>query len=189
MLRSQEWTDWLRATTRCVWIHGIPGAGKTILASHLIEAIKDYLKAATLEKYSFVYYYCFFTNKQNEVTPFLRWTINKLCRQAKSIPTWLDRLYKQGGTPSLEDLLSIIKAILEDFDKVYLVIDAINESLEPRDELLNVFHNLASDPRFEKIKLLATSREYNGIKKIMEPILAPISIMNPLLGEEIRLYT
>jgi len=119
----------------------------------------------------------------------LRWTINKLCRQAKSIPTCLDELYEQGETPSLEDLLSIIEAILEDFDKVYLLIDAIDESLEPRDELLNVLHKLASDPRFERIKLLATSREYNGIKRIMEPISAPISMMNPLLGEDIRLYT
>jgi len=51
MLRSQEWTDWLYAKTRCIWIYGIPGAEKTILASHLIEAIKDHLKAATLEKF------------------------------------------------------------------------------------------------------------------------------------------
>jgi len=189
MFRSQEWTDWLRARTRCVWIHGIPGAGKTILASHMIEGIKNHLKAATLEKYGFVYYYCSFTHKQNEVAPFLRWTINKLCRQAKSIPTCLNELYEQGGTPSLEDLLSIMEAILQDFDRVYLVIDAIDESLEPRDELLDVLHNLASDPRFERIKLLATSREYNGIKEIMEPISAPISMMNPLLGEDIRLYT
>lgn len=155
----------------------------------MIEAIKDHLKAATLEKYGFVYYYCSFTNKQNEVAPFLRWTINQLCRQTKSIPTCLDELYEQGGTPALGDLLSIIEAILEDFDKVYLVIDAIDESLEPRDEFLDVLHNLSSDPRFEKIKLLATSREYNSIKKIMEPISAPISMMNPLLGEDIRLYT
>ena len=189
MLRSQEWTDWLRTTTRCVWIHGIPGAGKTILASHLVEAIKDHLKAAALENCGFVYYYCSFTNKQNEAAPFLRWAINKLCRQAKSIPTYLNELYSQGGTPNLEDLLNIIAAILEDFDKVYLVIDAIDESLEPRDELLDVLHNLASDPRFEKIKLLATSREYNSIKKIMEPISAPISMKNPSLDEDIRLYT
>ena len=107
----------------------------------------------------------------------------------KSIPTCLNELYEQGGTPSLEDLLSVIESILKSFDKIYLVIDAIDENLEPRDELLNVLHNLASDPRFERIKLLATSREYNDIKKTMEPISAPISMMNPLLGEDIRLYT
>ncbi len=189
MLRSQEWTDWLYATTRCIWVHGIPGAGKTILASHLIEVLKEHLKAANLEKCGLVYYYCSFTHKQNEVAPFLRWIINKLCRQAKLIPTCLHELYEQGGTPSIKDLLSVIEAILEDFNKIYFVIDAIDESLRPRDELLNVLRDLASDPRFEKIKLLATSREYNDIKKTMEPISAPISMMNHLLGEDIRLYT
>ncbi|KAG0649187.1 rad55 [Hyphodiscus hymeniophilus] len=170
MLRSPEWTGWLRATTPCIWIHGVPGAGKTILASYLIKAVKDHLQ-------------------HNEATPCLRWTVNQLCRQAKSIPTCLNEVYEQGGTPSLKDLLGVIEAIVEDFDKIYIVIDAIDESPEPRDELLNVLQDLASDPRFEKIKLLATSREYNDIEKTMGPISASISMMNPLLGEDIRLYT
>lgn len=39
MLRLLEWTDWLASSVRCVWVHGIPGSGKTILALWLIESV------------------------------------------------------------------------------------------------------------------------------------------------------
>ncbi|KAH7217616.1 hypothetical protein BKA60DRAFT_609404 [Fusarium oxysporum] len=32
MLRSPYWTDWLASSVRCLWVHGIPGSGKAILA-------------------------------------------------------------------------------------------------------------------------------------------------------------
>lgn len=42
MLRSLEWTEWLDAKQRCLWVHGIPGAGKTVLMCHLFEQVEQH---------------------------------------------------------------------------------------------------------------------------------------------------
>lgn len=187
MLRSAEWKSWLDAKTRCVWIHGIPGAGKTVLVSHLIGNIKEHCEGTTTNKCAYVYYYCYFGNNQDESAPFLRWIINKFCRQAKLVPTCLNNLYEQGGEPSLTELLSALEAILEVYDNVYIVIDAVDESM-PRDDLLRVLRDLLTDSRFKKLQLLASSRQYIDIEKVMEPISVPVSMTNPLLDEDIKLY-
>lgn len=166
----------------------MPGAGKTILASHLIEAVEELCEAeSATPKYAYVYYYCYFGHNQNEAAPFLKWTLNQLCRQADMVPPHLHKLYKHGGEPSLVDLLRSLEAIVEAFDSIYLVLDAIDESTE-RAELFTVVRDLATDARFEKVHVIATSREYIDIEKVMYGISAPVSMRNPLLDEDIKLY-
>ncbi|KAF8861178.1 hypothetical protein BDZ45DRAFT_587267 [Acephala macrosclerotiorum] len=187
MLRSPEWMNWLQGKSRCVWIYGIPGAGKTVLISHLIENLMDHYKASTPKKCTYVYYYCYFGHNQEEAAPFLRWTINRLCREADHVPTYLYKLFQHGGEPSLAELLCALEAILEEFDNVYIVVDAIDESM-PREDLLRVLRDLATDSRFRKVQLLATSRQYIDIENVMELISEPVSMLNPLLNEDIKLY-
>ncbi|PMD20101.1 hypothetical protein NA56DRAFT_574424, partial [Hyaloscypha hepaticicola] len=37
LIRSAPYKDWLAASNRFLWLHGIPGAGKTILASFIVQ--------------------------------------------------------------------------------------------------------------------------------------------------------
>jgi len=187
MLRSPHWANWLEGKTRCVWIYGIPGAGKTVLASHLIEKIKEHCEGSMTRKCAYVYYYCYFGHNQEEAVPFLRWTINRLCRQADLIPTYLYELYKHGGQPSIVELLRALEATLEVFDNIYIATDAIDESM-PRDDLLSVLRDLATDLRFQKVQLLSTSRQYIDIEKVMQQISVSMSMSNPLLEEDIKIY-
>jgi hypothetical protein len=187
MLRSLDWTNWLEGKIGCIWIYGIPGAGKTVLASHLIEKIKEHCERPSTEKCAYVYYYCYFGHNQDEAAPFLRWTINCLYHQADIIPTYLYKLYKHGGEPSLEELLCALEAILDAFHNTYIVTDAIDESM-PRDDLLRVLRDLATDSRFQKVQLLSTSRQYIDIEKVMQQISVSVSMCNPLLDEDIKLY-
>ena len=85
------------------------------------------------------------------------------------------------------ELLHALEESLEGFDTIYLMLDAIDESL-PREDLLKTLRDLVFDPRFQKIQLLATSREYIDIETAMEQISAPVSMLNPFLDEDIRVY-
>ncbi|KAF7542440.1 hypothetical protein G7Z17_g11566 [Cylindrodendrum hubeiense] len=188
MLRSDEWKSLTENNNRCVWIHGVPGAGKTILASHLIQGVKSLCEdRATTQKCAYVYYYCYFGHNQNEAAPFLKWILGQLCRQVDKIPPHLHNLYKHGGEPSLVDLLRSLEAIVEEFDSVYLVVDAVDESRE-RADLLKVLRDLVTDVTFQKVRVIVTSREYLDIEKVMDGISAPVSMRNPLLDEDIRLF-
>ncbi|KAF2803858.1 uncharacterized protein BDZ99DRAFT_546446 [Mytilinidion resinicola] len=187
MLRSPEWRDWIDGRNRCLWIHGIPGAGKTVLASHLIENIKGLCENRGSRRCAYAYYYCYFGHNQDEAAPFLRWTLNRLCREAETIPACIYKIFKKGEQPSVVDLLNALESVLDEFDTVYLFTDAIDESM-PREDLLKILRDLSTDPRFKKIQLLAMSRQYIDIEGTMQNISVPVSMSNPLLDEDIRLF-
>lgn len=188
MLRSPEWKNWIEGKSRCLWIHGIPGAGKTVLTSYLIEELKRHCEASSEKKCTHVYYYCYFGHNQDEAAPFLRWVIERLCRQSEVMLSCVYDIFRHGGTPSLTDLLGALEPILSDiFDTVYITIDATDESM-PRADLLKVLRDLATDARFAKIQLLATSREYLDIERVMEEVSVEVSMSNPLVDDDIRTY-
>jgi hypothetical protein len=183
ILRSPEWNQWLTGDTRCLWIHGIPGAGKTILTSFIVEQVKLHCKNRQQSGHS--YYYCYFGHNQDEASPFLRWAIAQLCRQANCMSEFVHQLYKQGGQPSLTELMLALEITLQGFDIAYITIDALDES-KPREDLLRVIRDLATDSRFSKIHCIVTSRTYIDIEQSLEPISHSMAMSNALVDEDIR---
>ena len=187
MKRSPEWIDWLEAKIRCLWIHGIPGAGKTVLMSHLIEQIKEYCDQSPNQDIAYAYYYCYFAHNQDETKPFLRWLISQLCRKAGRVPTVVSKLHKHGEESNVADLQDALASILTRFEVVYVAVDAIDES-HPREDLLRVFQDFVTDSRFKKLQIIASSREYIDIERIMAGLSVPVSMNNPYVEMDIRRY-
>ncbi|RKL51630.1 hypothetical protein BFJ70_g347 [Fusarium oxysporum] len=189
MLRSPYWTDWLASSVRCLWVHGIPGSGKTILASWLIENVQDHCNRASTENSpcASAYYYCYFGHHQDETAPFLRWVITQLSRHAEVVSTLMYSLFKRGTEPSIPELLDTLEQILQVFSCVYIVIDGVDES-NPRDELLEVIHTLVTDRRFPSLQILVTSREYVDIERVMEKVFVSVPMSNGLVEQDIRLH-
>ncbi|KAF4816316.1 hypothetical protein CGCSCA5_v006619 [Colletotrichum siamense] len=84
--------------------------------------------------------------------------------------------------------MSCLENVLGNLDHVYLTVDAVDES-NPRHDLLRVLRDLVTDNRFSKIQLLVTSREYLDIENFLMDISTPVSMKNPALDEDIRLYS
>lgn len=135
-----------------------------------------------------IYYYCYFGHNQDEAAPFVRCVMDRLCRESDTVLNRVYDMFKQGATPSLVDLMDALELILSaSFDTVYITIDAIDESM-PRADLLKLLRDLATDARFEKIQLLATSRKYLDIERVMEEVSVEASMSNPLIDEDIQTY-
>ncbi|KAH6880034.1 hypothetical protein B0T10DRAFT_519626 [Thelonectria olida] len=187
MLRLPEWADWLAATYRCLWIHGIPGAGKTVLASYLVDTVASHCHDELGPKCAALYYYCYFGHNQDESAPLLRWLVTQLCRRAEAVPAETYAIFKQRCEPSLPKLLNALATILDGFQTIYVIVDAVDES-KPRDDLLKTLRDLGTDPRFSKIQLLVTSREYLDIERVFEEISKPVSMSNSFIELDILLY-
>ncbi|KAH6714963.1 vegetative incompatibility protein het-e-1 [Leptodontidium sp. MPI-SDFR-AT-0119] len=187
LLKSPEWNHWRgqESTQNFLWIHGIPGSGKTVLASFIIEHLKAI--CGSDPELGCAYYYCHYSHNQDEGTSFLKWTIAQLCRHAKWIPAQLKELYDHGCEPSIPELENALEAVLERFKMIYIVIDAVDEST-PRSEMLAVIATIAVDIRFRKIKVLVTSREYFDIERKFSGISEAISMSNLLVEEDIKLF-
>lgn len=188
--RCEQWQDWVQLKSRCLWVHGIPGAGKTVLASHLVQQLKNYCANNKDLKLLTTYYYCFHGHNQDEITPLVRWIISDLYRHTDVIPKQAYSMFQQRYAPLLKDLLGCLSSVLQlcPLNAVFVVIDALDESRE-RHNLLKLLQDLASDNRFKKLHLLATSREYDDIKQAMSLMSKEISMFdNSNNQEDIRLY-
>jgi len=170
-----------------LWLHGIPGAGKTVLASFIVQNAQRFCEGSDLNDIGSSYYYCYFGRSQDETNPFLRWIISQLCRQLKYIPEKLGLLSKRGVEPGSQDLLDVLTEVVKKFRRVYIIVDALDESQDRR-FLLNLLIKFASDKAFEKISLMVFSREERGIHHAFDGICTSMSLSNPLVDEDIRVY-
>ncbi|KEY73582.1 hypothetical protein S7711_09197 [Stachybotrys chartarum IBT 7711] len=183
LLRAPEWQKWLvnSPTDRFLWIHGLPGSGKTVLASFIIESLKENRGVGCC----LAYYYCHYTHNQDEAAPFLTWTISQICRHIKWVPPRLKELFDQGCDASIPELENVLEVLLSKIETLYLVIDAIDESI-PRDDLTCLIATMVVDKRFRKIRILATSRQYFDIERLFSGISTAVSMSNPSIDADIR---
>jgi hypothetical protein len=70
------------------------------------------------------------------------------------------------------------------FERVYLVLDAVDESM-PRADLLRVVRDLSMDARFSALGLVVTSRLYIDIEQVLEACSVPVTMSNPFVEEDI----
>jgi hypothetical protein len=187
--RTTEWQDWLSSSSpdRLFWIYGIPGAGKTVLASFAIEELKRLCEETQDGACLYAYYYCHYTHNQDESLPFLGWVVSQACRQTGSIPFQLKRLYDRGCEPTVPDLERVLEIVLKRTETFYVVIDAVDEST-PREELVRLIAAMALDIRFHRIRILATSRQYFDIERVFSGVSMAISMRNHLVDADIKSF-
>ena len=186
IFETPEWDKWINCRERALWIHGIPGAGKTVLASHVIEKTLSICETRG-KKTRCSYYYCHHSHNRDETPSFLGWLISQLLQGLDKFPDVALEVYTRRGLPDSTHLLAVLAAVLPSFDRVYVGIDALDES-QPRARLLQLLERFTTEPRFAKIQLFATSREYEDIRRKMTKMAQPLSMSNPFVEADIRLY-
>lgn len=199
VFECEQWNNWINLKTRCLRIHGIRGAGKTVLAAHIIEQVSQMCERLNDRKVSCLYYYCSYKRDLDEAAPFLRWLISQLCRQKNDVPTSASKLFQSRMQPSLQQLLATLYDLLTDMSRVYVIIDAIDEGNQhwhlldpddvgPRRNLLRVTRDLMTDARFVNLQLLITSGPNVHVEATTADIAESISLSNSMVEEDARLY-
>ncbi|KAI5926357.1 hypothetical protein F4810DRAFT_532194 [Camillea tinctor] len=191
MTREDAWKQWLNRqalpnkSRRFIWIHGIPGAGKTVLASYLIEQA-----ASACQARGYAYYYCLHSRNQDETIPMLKWVVTSLSKRAGLIPTKIQEAYKSESVLSILDLLDCLEEISHQFNQVYIIVDAVDES-QPRDVLLKTLSEIGTSERFCNVSLLFTSREENDIAETIKDLrgnCSEISMSNINVRDDIKSF-
>lgn len=185
LTKSSQYTDWTSGSDRFLWIHGIPGAGKTVLASFIVEDVRQMCESSS--KDGWAYYYCYYGREQDESPHLLRWILNQLCRQSGYIPDEVCELYRQGTQPRTANLLVTLSSILPRFRRVHVVLDALDESLD-RQLLLNMLVRISHEDAFENVRFLVLSRKERDIEETLAGIFTILSLSNCLVDEDIQVY-
>lgn len=129
-INSNEFQHWLRGRNQSLLCQGIPGAGKTIMASIVINHLNSIYYDGRSINTSFIY--CNFRRQyQQKPTDFLASLLKQMVWQHGSIPEDLRSIYERHKVlktrPSSDEILEVLRTVLCSCQKAFIVIDALDE--------------------------------------------------------------
>ncbi|KAK0123929.1 hypothetical protein ONS95_008919 [Cadophora gregata] len=190
LLRSKQYENWLTSPKSFLWLYGIPGSGKTVLCSTLVEQLLLYCK--NMPQSAIVYFYFDFNDAgKRDVTSLIRSLITQLSAWTKATPIVLLEAYKsyQSGNLSDDDesLAIVLRNLVLTFENVYIVFDALDESSDC-DGILQLMHTM-KDWKLSRLHILATSRQLTGIEESLTGLVTDkICLQDAEMNEDIVLY-
>jgi hypothetical protein len=188
LIESEPMFDsWIEGTNASLWIHAIPGAGKTILCSTIIEHVKMLCGEWSSRKHAY-FYFDFNDPQKRSVEGMLRSIIVQLC--VRTTPVEVHDLYRQcdhgKSKPGRENLIKTLLSVLANSHQTYLIMDALDECSE-REELLDMINRIVH--MSSGTNLLVTSRKERDIEEgLTDTIELRIGLDGPRIDADIRLY-
>jgi hypothetical protein len=168
----QHWRD--HRESRLLWIKGDPGKGKTMLLCGIINEL-DRDSSAGAYRHDVAYFFCQATDSRiNNATTVLRGLIYLLIDQQPLLLTHVRGEYERAGESLFKDantwdaLSRILTNILRDpsLRMTYLVIDALDECVTNRPELLDLIAQKSSES--PRVKWIVSSRNWPQIEERLE---------------------
>jgi hypothetical protein len=171
-LQSDSYIKWKKYGGSWLWLYGIPGCGKTILSSTILE---DVLRHCDTPGQVVAYFYFDFNDVQKQqAEPMLRSLLWQLSQQSHQIASILDLHYSSFDEgkrqPSIDTLLRMTRHILQK-SQVHIILDALDECAQ-RVEVMDILRTIA-EWQLQNVHLIATSRRERGIESILEEFLSP----------------
>ncbi|OOQ86219.1 vegetative incompatibility protein HET-E-1 [Penicillium brasilianum] len=185
ILRTKELAVWLssemaddpqKQANRVLWLHGNPGAGKSIMAIYLTEELPTALSNTDGDEATLAYFFCdsgFHTRRT--ATSIVRGLLYQLVRQHKRLLDYILPNYRSRGAKlftSFDALWSIFMAMVADqsIGRTYCIIDALDECDHKSQQILlqqleETFNSRNPSPN---VRILVTSRPYPEIRESLQ---------------------
>lgn len=173
LINSDEFQHWLDQPNTGLWLYGIPGAGKTILASLVIEEISQ-LAASSTSSIGVASFYCDYKKPKSQLlSTILASLTGQLARQHEECFMILQRAYKSGGDalpaqnlPDEDRLKDLLQSMIRKLDEVAIIVDGVDECQEPAavaDTISKLVHSTPAN-----VKVCMLSRDERGIRNFVQ---------------------
>ena len=149
-----------------MWLSGIPGSGKAVLCSSIIDNIA---RTCALEGNNLLLYFFFdYAARDKRIVHIsMRSLLSQILVRRKNIPEPVQSLFIQQDSglrqPDESDLISTLFAILRQSGDTYLILDALGECGQ-RTDLLEAIETIAGWNLYN-VHMLATSRTETDIEE------------------------
>ncbi|KAK6543455.1 hypothetical protein TWF694_000201 [Orbilia ellipsospora] len=167
-LESNQFDEWRSRSRQHLWLHGIPGCGKTILSAAIIHYLQVQAQRNSSEAI-LNFFFDFNDIEKQKADNMIRAFALQLCPYESSRRI-LEELYstcKNGAEqPSSQSLLDCLRKMLRCLNRVCIIIDALDECTTRKD-LFNFMKSLAS---FETkaVSFVLTSRDEPDINQALK---------------------
>lgn len=161
---SEKFRSWVVADRGTLWCPGIPGAGKTVTSSIVIDHLHSNYKKSN------VAVTCLFCNYRDRAAQsaeiFMANLLKQVIQQRRTISAELRELFneRKKGWLTFPESANLLRGEISRFSKVFVVFDALDETSEHEDIRRLVLSELQNLP----INLLVTSRYEKSIEQRLE---------------------
>ncbi|KAJ2983550.1 hypothetical protein NUW58_g6229 [Xylaria curta] len=187
---SADFKDWRVTPGSKLWVTGIPGAGKSVLAGLIIHECLKFSSAD--DRKATTYFFCTYRNKAtHSARNLLSSLASQLARQNEEAFQVLENYYQDlvsqkplAAEPSLQKLLTVFETMCRMFDEVFVVVDGLDEC--ESDEVIHNLSKLVLKKNGATVTTLLLSRDVVHIRDRLESDFSHTEI--EAHTEDIQLY-
>ncbi|KAG4290164.1 hypothetical protein FPRO06_02050 [Fusarium proliferatum] len=161
LLESEQFKAWVGGEYQTLYCPGIPGAGKTILTSFVIDHLQTHYQS---EGSRVIYVFCNFSRRDEHTPKNLLATLLRQVQGEARINSQVTHLYETrdlaASSLSRETIVEALESSISSYSRVFVVVDAIDEldtSRGYRDSFLTSLGNISARLT-GKFSLFITSR-------------------------------
>ncbi|OLN86260.1 Ankyrin repeat domain-containing protein 50-like protein 2 [Colletotrichum chlorophyti] len=155
-LESAAFKEWKLGSRQHLWLHGLPGCGKTVLSATVLDHLAQQDEFVTID-----FFFDFSDAAKQKPDDMCRSLAFQLYTRRAETMKALDSLlasHDDGRTqPTTDTLAKCLQAMLRVSGKLCILLDALDECAQ-RAELLRWMESFTSNSTFAHIQLLATGR-------------------------------
>jgi Cdc6-like AAA superfamily ATPase len=176
LLNSVEFQAWVKTDKQILFCPGIPGAGKTILTSIVVEELST--RFENNGNIGIAYLYCNY-QRQYEQKPedLLASILKQFIQEQPSIPnsvkTLYDRHKNKRTRPSLNEIAETLQSVAAAYSRVFIIVDALDEcqvsdGYQQRflSELFNLQTKCGANLFATSRPILSIEKEFGGNSKL-----------------------
>jgi Cdc6-like AAA superfamily ATPase len=166
LLSSTEFQEWVNHSKKTLFCPGIPGAGKTIMSSIVVDHLNaNFRNDAGV---GIAYVYCSYQSQKQEPEDLLMSLLKQLTEGRPSVPENVKSLYEhhrdKQSRPSFNEIVKTLHSTIQLYSRVFIVIDALDEYHVSNNEGLNrLLSEVFSLQDQLEVNLFATSRSISEI--------------------------
>jgi hypothetical protein len=193
LIRSKQFQSFTEGENQLMWLHGIPGAGKAVLSSTVIDHISA---SADLGEKKVIYYYFDFNDHAKKTCfRFPQSLVRQICSQSNTAPADVVKLHAEcnDASPTLERLIETLVSLLSQESTVYIIVDALDECKEKEDEeerraVLDALRDIKSSATGPVNIFVASRPEIDITREMSDLCDIDLNVQAALVDEDIRYH-
>ena len=189
LLESLNYINWKDQHASYLWLHGIPGCGKTVLCSIIIDDVASTCQTSGRNVLAY-YYFDFNELKKQTCEGLARSLVTQLYGRIPGNSKTMEALFVQCGEgqrkPTIKSLVQALKELTEHFQETYFIVDALDECVDIP-EVISFIKEIRSWHN-ENLHILVASRKEAIIEKGFRLLITDqVQIQNVLVDADIML--
>ncbi|KAH7165235.1 ankyrin repeat-containing domain protein [Dactylonectria macrodidyma] len=171
---SPEFNEWYSTPNAKIWLSGIPGAGKSVIAGTIIDECLQ--RTRKNRQTAVAYFFCTYRDPKTHLSSVILSSLAaQLAQQSESAFKVLAEYYEElqpdhqlSADPVADELIEVICEICTSFSQVYLIIDGLDECGNQVEASLRDLLDLAMTETHEIINIAVLSRDEAPIRHQLE---------------------